>query len=155
MTEGSDSDRFRWMERLLEMVPGIVSWAIIIGPVWLSFSYPWLVAYFVLSFDFYWLCRAVWFGSTVLVAQRRISRVLETNWGARLSKLGDRRARREALLRELARLPGPPRAGAGIQRGRDHRRESDGSCRTSSKRSTHSMRCPRRRRTPMPTCTWH
>ncbi len=108
MTEGSDSDRFRWAERLLEMVPGIVSWAIIIGPVWLSFSYPWLVAYFVLSFDFYWLCRAVWFGSTVLVAQRRISRVLDTNWGARLSKLGDRLARREALLRELGRLPGSP-----------------------------------------------
>ena len=41
----------------------VVSWAVIIGPIWLSFSYPWLVAYFVLSFDFYWLCRALWFAA--------------------------------------------------------------------------------------------
>ena len=61
MSEPQDPDRHRLLQRLLEMVPGFVSWAIIVGPIWLSFSYPSLVAYFVLSFDFYWLCRALWF----------------------------------------------------------------------------------------------
>ena len=65
------------------MVPGTVSWAIIIGPIWLSFSYPWLVAYFVLSFDFYWLCRALWFAGAVIVAFRRIRGVQAQDWWAR------------------------------------------------------------------------
>jgi hypothetical protein len=87
MSEARTQERYLWLQRLLEMVPGTVSWAVIIGPIWLSFSYPWLVAYFVLSFDFYWLCRAVWFAASVLVAHRRIRDVLATDWKARLESL--------------------------------------------------------------------
>jgi hypothetical protein len=111
MSEPRDPERYRWLQRSLEMVPGIVSWAIIIGPIWLSFSYPWLVAYFVLSFDFYWLCRALWFAGAVLVAYRRIRDVLAVDWRARLAALEDRPARREALLALLAG-PAGRRSGA-------------------------------------------
>ncbi|HET8586477.1 MAG TPA: glycosyltransferase family 2 protein [Candidatus Limnocylindria bacterium] len=106
MPEGrtDDHDRYRWLQRLLEIVPGLVSWAIIIGPLWLSFSYPWLVAYFVLSFDFYWLCRAVWFGGAVIVAYLRIRRVLAVDWMERIRGLSDRAARRAVLRAQLARL---------------------------------------------------
>jgi hypothetical protein len=97
-----DSDRYHWLQRVLEMVPGVISWAIIIGPIWLSFSYPWLVAYFVLSFDFYWVCRALWFAVAVIVGYRRIRRVLPVDWGGRLRSLDDPPARREILLRKLA-----------------------------------------------------
>jgi hypothetical protein len=96
------------------MVPGIVSWAIIIGPIWLSFSYPWLVAYFVLSFDFYWLCRALWFAGAVIVAYRRIRDVQAVDWRARLRGLEDRVARREALLAELAGPAGSPHRALGV-----------------------------------------
>lgn len=120
MSEPPDSDRYRWLQRVLEMVPGVISWAIIIGPVWLSFSYPWLVAYFVLAFDFYWLCRAVWFAGAVIVAHRRTGQVLAEDWAARLATLDDAQARREAILRQLI---GPSRGGAfpslGIVAGRE------------------------------------
>ena len=89
MVEARNEDRYRWLQRLLEMVPGLVSWAIIIGPIWLSFSYPWLVAYFVLSFDFYWLCRALWFAGAVVIAFRRIRRVVGQDWTARLASLDE------------------------------------------------------------------
>jgi hypothetical protein len=85
--DNDDRTRYRWLGRLLEMVPGIISWAVLILPLWLSFSYPWLVAYFVLSFDFYWLCRALWFSAAVIVAYRRIRRVLAVDWTARLERL--------------------------------------------------------------------
>jgi len=94
-------DRLRWLGRLLEMVPGTISWAIIILPLWLSFSYPWLVAYFVLSFDFYWLCRALWFSGAVVIAHRRIGEVLAVDWTERvaaLSEPGPRRTDIEARL---------------------------------------------------------
>jgi len=57
MVQDAQIDRYRWLQRALEMGPGLISWAIILGPIWLSFSYPWLVAYFFLTFDFYMLCR--------------------------------------------------------------------------------------------------
>lgn len=104
----ADNDRYLWLGRLLEMVPGTISWAILILPIWLSFSYPWLVAYFVLSFNFYWLCRALWFSSAVIVAFRRIRRVVATDWSARLATLSAPAARRaeiEALLTGPGRSP--------------------------------------------------
>ena len=104
MASATEIDRYRWLGRVLEMVPGIISWAILIGPIWLSFSYPWLVAYFVLSFDFYWLCRAIWFSGAVIVAYRRIRGVLAVDWSARLDGLADPIGRRAALAAELAGL---------------------------------------------------
>ena len=104
MSTPEDRERYRWLERLLEMVPGTISWAILILPLWLSFSYPWLVAYFVLSFDFYWLCRALWFSAAVLIAFARIREVLATDWADRLAGLRDPVARRAALEGRLAGL---------------------------------------------------
>ncbi|MGI8930006.1 MAG: hypothetical protein ACR2F5_01710, partial [Candidatus Limnocylindria bacterium] len=104
MSTTEDRDRYRWLERLLEMVPGTISWAILILPLWLSFSYPWLVAYFVLSFDFYWLCRALWFSAAVLISFSRVKRVLATNWADRLAGLANPAARRAALESRLAGL---------------------------------------------------
>jgi hypothetical protein len=114
MSEPQDQDRHRLLQRLLEMVPGFISWVIIVAPIWLSFSYPWLVAYFVLSFDFYWLSRTLWFGATVLVAYRRIKRVLAVDWGRRLLTLEDPAGRRELLLRELAAPPRRPSGAVGL-----------------------------------------
>src|SRR5512146_1488060 len=84
MVDEAQGDRYRWLQRLLEIVPGLISWAIILGPIWLSFSYPWLVAYFVLTFDFYMLCRSLWLAVTVVVGYRRVRRVEATRWMARL-----------------------------------------------------------------------
>ncbi|MCC6617563.1 MAG: hypothetical protein IT341_00830 [Chloroflexi bacterium] len=109
----ADHDRYFWLGRMLEMVPGTISWAVLILPVWLSFSYPWLVAYFVLSFNFYWLCRALWFSGAVIVAFRRIRRVTATDWSARLATLVDP-ARRRAEIEALLAGPERPRAVMGI-----------------------------------------
>ncbi len=104
MADNPSPDRYHWLERGLEMVPGVISWAVLIAPIWLSFSYPWLVAYFVLSFDFYWLCRALWFSTAVIVAYRRIRDVLAVDWLERCRSLADRTARRRQLALRLAQL---------------------------------------------------
>jgi hypothetical protein len=127
MTTTDDRNRLRWLSRLLEMVPGTISWAILILPLWLSFSYPWLVAYFVLSFDFYWLCRALWFSGAVIIAYARIRDVLAVDWSERLAGLDDLVAQRSELLARSGSLPGEiPRGSFGItfagQVDRDERR---------------------------------
>jgi hypothetical protein len=110
VSEAPQADRYHWLQRLLEMVPGLISWAIILGPIWLSFSYPWLVAYFVLSFDFYMLCRALWFAVTVVIGYSRVRRVLATAWMPRVRGLADPPARRRELVKELEVL----RAGSSL-----------------------------------------
>ncbi|MCV0403954.1 MAG: glycosyltransferase family 2 protein [Chloroflexi bacterium] len=118
MTTTDNQDRYRWLGRVLEMVPGTISWAILILPLWLSFSYPWLVAYFVLSFDFYWLCRALWFSGAVIVAHRRIRDVLAVDWTERLTGLSDPAARLSALEAQLAGAGGGmPRSAVGVVAG--------------------------------------
>jgi hypothetical protein len=111
MVDDAQADRYRWLQRLLEIVPGLISWAVILGPIWLSFSYPSLVAYFVLTFDFYMLCRSAWLGVTVIVGYRRVRRVLATDWSARLAALeqGDPHALQDPAVGAGLRMePGEP-----------------------------------------------
>ncbi len=84
MLDDAETDRYLWLQRLLEIVPGLITWAIILGPIWLSFSYPWLVAYFVLSFDFYMVSRTLWLAASVVVGFRRVRTVERTDWMARV-----------------------------------------------------------------------
>jgi hypothetical protein len=115
MTSQDNRDRLHWLGRVLEMVPGTISWAVLILPLWLSFSYPWLVAYFVLSFDFYWLCRALWFSGAVIVAYRRIRRVLAVDWTERVAGLEALVARRADIDTRFAGVSGDmPRGTFGI-----------------------------------------
>lgn len=118
MTTTENRDRLRVLGRLLEMVPGTISWAVLILPIWLSFSYPSLVAYFVLSFNFYWLCRALWFSGAVIVAFRRIRRVLATDWGARLAALDGLVERRAEIEGRISSIGGGART-LGIAAGGD------------------------------------
>lgn len=87
--------------RLLEILPGLVTWLLILLPVGLSLSVPELVAWFVLSFDFYWLYKAVVLSGSVFVSYRRIRQVLATDWTARLSRLPDLVAGGEALAAQI------------------------------------------------------
>src|SRR4029077_5776511 len=107
MVEDAQIDRYRWLQRTLEMVPGLISWAIILGPIWLSFSYPWLVAYFVLTFDFYMLCRSLWLGVTVIIGYRRMKRVLATDRDGRLAHINPpgRGVPKAGELIQLALIP--------------------------------------------------
>ncbi|HPS40410.1 MAG TPA: hypothetical protein PLQ50_00175 [Candidatus Woesebacteria bacterium] len=46
-------------KRALEILPGFVSWSLILFPVWGSFVVPQLVAYYVIIFAVYWLYRSL------------------------------------------------------------------------------------------------
>jgi hypothetical protein len=93
------SDRARVLQRVLEIVPGLVTWTLILSPLVLSFSYPQVVAWFVLTFDFYWFYKAVMLTGSVLVAFLRIRGVMAIDWRTRTFALADLPGRREELDR--------------------------------------------------------
>src|SRR5947207_2546401 len=99
------------LQRLLEVVPGVITWALIIAPIVLSFSFPEIVAWFVLSFDFYWFYKAIVLVASVALCYVRIRDVTAMVWRTRAFALADIAGRRaeidrlvplvEARVREL------------------------------------------------------
>jgi len=98
--------RGRRIQRLLEIVPGLVTWTLIVGSIGLSFRWPQVVAWFVLTFDVYWLYKAVMLTGSVAAAYGQIRRTVDVDWRARTYALRDmpgRIAFIEARLPHIAR----------------------------------------------------
>ncbi len=95
-------ERARTIQRLLEIVPGVVTWGVIVASIVLSFRWPELVAWFVLSFDVYWLYRAVMLTGGVTAAYVMLRRTADVDWRTRTYALRNVPAR-IALIEE--RLP--------------------------------------------------
>ncbi len=82
-------DRARTVQRLLEMVPGTVTWGLIVACIALSFRWPQLVAWFVLTFDVYWLYKAVMLTGGVVAAFSMLRRTVDLDWRTRTYALRD------------------------------------------------------------------
>ncbi|MEK6720598.1 MAG: glycosyltransferase family 2 protein [Chloroflexota bacterium] len=98
------SGRARTLGRALEVVPGLASWTVILAPIALSLRWPEVVAWFVLTFDVYWLYKAVTLTGSVVIAAHRIRRVTDMNWRARTYGLRDLPARRASLVERTRRI---------------------------------------------------
>ena len=72
--------------RALEILPGFVSWSLILFPVWGSFVIPELVAYYVIAFSVYWLYRSLSVAILAIFAHFRIQASRRFNWLADLEK---------------------------------------------------------------------
>ena len=81
--------RARRVQRLLEVVPGAVTWTLIVGSIGLSFRWPQVVAWFVLTFDVYWLYKAVMLTGSVAAAFGQIRRTVDIDWRSRTYALRD------------------------------------------------------------------
>jgi hypothetical protein len=81
--------RARALQRLLEVVPGAVTWGLIVLSVGLSFRWPEVVAWFVLTFDVYWLYKAVMLTGSVAAAFTMIRRTVAIDWRTRTFGLRD------------------------------------------------------------------
>lgn len=66
--------------RLLELMPGLVSWTLILYPVWGSFFIPQVVAYSILFFDVYWLYKSFSLAISSYVASKRIKKTEQIKW---------------------------------------------------------------------------
>jgi len=94
----------RWFIRLMEIVPGMASWSLLIGPIVLSLFYPIAVAYFIIAFDLYWLGKALRMSTFLLRGYGRMRATMALNWTNRVDWLiapKDHLKRAEQRMREL------------------------------------------------------
>ncbi len=93
--------RHRLLQRLLEVIPGIITYGLILSPIALSILWPQVVAWAVLTFDVYWLYKAVMLTSSVFVASLKVRATLAVDWRVRTMALADLPARRADLARRI------------------------------------------------------
>lgn len=66
--------------RSLLALPGIISWTLILFPVWGAIFVPYIVAYFILFFDVYWFYRSFSLMFTAYIGSKKIKKAEKENW---------------------------------------------------------------------------
>jgi len=74
----------RTQQRIFEILPGAVSWSIILGMAGLSFLKPLAAAVIVIAFDLYWLLRLLYMTLFLILSYFRLSSEKKTDWMERV-----------------------------------------------------------------------
>lgn len=77
----------RRAQRILEIIPGILTWATLIGMPVLSFLLPIWVAVFIIAFDVYWIYRTIFITSYSVIAYRRFNEGKNIDWWGRCQNI--------------------------------------------------------------------
>jgi hypothetical protein len=85
-------------KRSLELLPGFVSWTLILFPIWGSILIPYIVAYFILFFDVYWFYKSFSLAINAYVASKKIKEAEQVNWLKKVNKLSDFRKVKHVVI---------------------------------------------------------
>lgn len=75
--------------RLLEILPGFVSWNIILFPYWGIFVIPTVVAYFILAYNVYWFYQSLSIAITSSISHLRIQASMRHPWTEEIKSFPD------------------------------------------------------------------
>ncbi|MFH0754045.1 MAG: glycosyltransferase family 2 protein [Candidatus Omnitrophota bacterium] len=77
------------LERFFEIVPGALSWGIIIGMSVLSFYYPLMAAVIMIAFIFFWVMRLFYMNIFLIISYVRLKADSGTDWMERIRGIDD------------------------------------------------------------------
>ena len=76
--------RQKRLERIFEIVPGVMCWGIIIGMTVLSLTVPMVASVIIIAFVLYWLTRLIYMSILLMISYFRFSIEKNTNWLTRI-----------------------------------------------------------------------
>ncbi|MCX6760836.1 MAG: hypothetical protein NTZ84_01925, partial [Candidatus Nealsonbacteria bacterium] len=77
----------RFLYRCFEILPGFLSWGTIIAAFILSWKATFVVAIFIIAFDFFWLLRISYLSFHQLSGYQKMKKNIQTNWMEKLNGL--------------------------------------------------------------------
>ena len=77
----------RWFLRLLEIVPGVITWSALLVPVALALTRPILLAYFIIAFDLFWLTKTLRLNYYLIRGYHRLHKYQRIDWQGKLAGL--------------------------------------------------------------------
>ncbi len=78
-----------WFIRFLEIVPGTLTWLVLLAPIILSLFTPVAIAYFIIAFDLYWMIKSFRLSVNLIRGYRRLNKAKTVDWNERLKWLKD------------------------------------------------------------------
>lgn len=76
-------------KRALEIIPGLVSWFLILFPVWGSLVIPEIVAYYIIGFSVYWFYRSMTTAVLAVLGYFKLKSYQVYDWMADVRRLAD------------------------------------------------------------------
>lgn len=76
-------------KRILEILPGFVSWFLILFPVWGSFVVPELVAYYIIAFSVYWFYKSMTTATLALLGYFKLKSYQIYDWMGDVRQFAD------------------------------------------------------------------
>jgi len=77
----------RRIQRILEVIPGILTWITLVGMFVFSFILPVYVAIFIIVFDIYWIYRTIFIAYYSVVGYRKLKEGKEIDWWERCQNI--------------------------------------------------------------------
>lgn len=77
------------IQRMLEILPGLFSWNVILFPYWGIFVIPNVVAYFILAFNIYWFYQSMQIAFTSVFSHFRIQAAMKYDWAGDIKAFPD------------------------------------------------------------------
>lgn len=74
------SQQFDFSKRTFEIMPAFISWSIISTSLLFLFLRPMAFAFFIITFDIYWLIRGIYFSSLLVIANHRLNQEKNKDW---------------------------------------------------------------------------
>ena len=82
-----DRDNIQRIKRYLEIIPGAISWGIIIFLILLAVFKPVACAILIIIFDFYWIVRTAYLTTLLVLAHRKLFKLKNRDWLSDCQKL--------------------------------------------------------------------
>ena len=86
-TKNNLTPQENFRQRIFEVLPGALSWTIILGLILLSFTKPLVAAILIIAFDFYWFLRLLYMTIFLLLSYWRLTCERETDWLQRVHEV--------------------------------------------------------------------
>lgn len=77
----------RWIYRLLEIFPAVLSWGTLVLLIFFSWLMPFRVAIFVIAFDVYWLSKTVYLSLHLRSSYKKVRENMKIDWIKNLNNL--------------------------------------------------------------------
>src|SRR3989344_326423 len=91
--------------RILEIIPGFISWNIILFLFWGGYFFPDITAYFILLFNVFWVYKGLSLTISTLVSYFRIQASQSLNWMLEVKGFGDWKKVRHIVIILVANEP--------------------------------------------------
>jgi hypothetical protein len=93
------------MKRILEIIPGFISWNIILFLFWGGYFFPTFTAYFILLFDVFWVYKGLSLMVATLISHFRILASQKLDWMEEVKGFGDWKKVRHIVVILVANEP--------------------------------------------------